>query len=172
MSLPNPNLWQKIVQDALNLILEHRIFTHKKKSHWLPSRLWKRFLSCHFTGSPWGKGRNGECVLSTSSRLKEIYDDVADEHRSDTLKWWLRHFCCICSFPWLTILRHPCDTWLKFSNRKVRGLHCERNRSLNPAPHRERQEVRKMGIMTLDHRSHFPKLLTRQQPLPPHNIVS
>ena len=31
-------------------------------------RLWKRFLSCDVTGSRWGKGRNGECVLSTPSR--------------------------------------------------------------------------------------------------------
>ena len=37
---------------------------------------------------------------------------------------------------------------------------------------REQQEVRKMGTMTLAHRNQFLKLLTRQEPLPPHNIVS
>ena len=63
-------------------------------------------------------------------------------------------------------------TWLKFSNRKELGLRCERNRSLPRPANRERQEVRKMGISTLAHRNEFMKLLTRQQPLPPHNIVS
>ena len=120
--------------------------------------------------APGVREENGECVLSTVSRpikfTTTLRMSIAPIHLNDD------GVIFPVSVHFLDLHSQTRGTWLKFSNRKELGLGCERNRSLPRPANREQQEVRKMGISTLAHRNEFMKLLTRQQPLPPHNIVS